>query len=66
MERIKKILDNYTTEEDYKLFKQTNDELCKKGIAKGCFQDYTVLADVVSILSICESIVKDKAKENKE
>lgn len=58
MERIKKILDNYT-KEDYKLVHDTVDELCSKGISKGCFQDYNILADIVAILSYCENIIKE-------
>ena len=59
MERIKKILENYTPE-DHKIFKDTVDMLCSKGIGNGCYQDYTVLADVVSLLGILECIVGGK------
>lgn len=58
MDRIKKILDNYTPE-DAKIVKDTVDMLCSKGIGNGVYQDYTVLADVVSILGILEQIVKE-------
>lgn len=59
MERIKAILDKYKTERQKKLFKDTVDMLSKKGIANGCYQDYTVLIDVLEILSICETIIKE-------
>lgn len=63
MDRIKEVLRKYT-KDDYQLFYDTVDMLCKKGIGKGCFQDYTVLTDVVSILSICEAIIKDETGSN--
>lgn len=57
MERIKEILDNYKTERKKKLFKDTVDMLCSKGIANGCYQDYTVVTDVLEVLAICETII---------
>lgn len=57
MERIKEILDKYKTERQKKLFKDTVDMLCSKGIANGCYQDYTVVVDVLEVLSICETII---------
>lgn len=57
MDEIKKILSNYT-KDDYRLFYDTIDELCKNGVANGCYQDYGVLTDVIGILSICEQIIK--------
>ena len=59
MESIREILENYTTE-DAKIFKDTVEMLCNKGIGKGCYQDYTVLADVVSILYKIVDIVAGK------
>lgn len=56
MEKIKKILEQYIG--DSNIFSSTIETLCAKGIPNGCYQDYTVLADVVSILSICESLIK--------
>lgn len=56
MDRIKKVLEKYT-KDDAKAFIDTVDMLCKKGIANGCYQDFTMLMDVVSILSICETII---------
>lgn len=41
-------------------FEETVAELCKNGIAKGCYQDYRVLCDVVEILSIIEKYLKEK------
>lgn len=53
-DNILKILANYTTPEDRDLFHDTIDELCSKGIAKGCYQDYGVLTDVLNILTECQ------------
>ena len=58
MKRIQEILDKYSPE-DYQLFYDTVEMLCAKGIGKGCYQDYTVLTDVVQILATCEEIVKE-------
>ena len=58
MERIKAVLEKYSPE-DAKLFIDTVDMLCKKGVAKGCYQDFSVLMDVLQILSICETIIKE-------
>ena len=55
LERIKEILDKYEGKSDR--FKATVDMLCNKGIPNGCFQDYTILIDVLEILSICETII---------
>lgn len=62
MKEVKEILAKYEPG-DYDLFKATVDMLCKKGIGNGCYQDYTVLVDVVKILSICERIVQEGGVE---
>ncbi len=59
MERLKEILEKYKGREAE--FKATVDMLCDKGIGKGCFQDFTILIDVLEILSICEAIIGGKA-----
>ena len=61
-DNILKILANYTTPEDRDLFHDTIDELCSKGIAKGCYQDYAVLSDVLTILTDCETYMKNACK----
>lgn len=43
----------------YKLFHDTVDELCAKGIAEGCYQDYVALMQVVNCLSQIESSLKE-------
>lgn len=58
MKRIKNVLEKYKSEEDIKNFSNSIEMLCKKGIANGVYQDYSVLADVVSLLTICEAIIK--------
>ena len=62
LDEICKILAKYGPE-DVELFKETVDELCKNGIGKGCFQDYGVLSDVLSIFTHCESLIKNKVPE---
>lgn len=58
LERIQEIMSKYSTE-DYKTFKDTVEMLCSKGIGNGCYQDYAMLMDVISILSICEGYLKE-------
>lgn len=58
MDKIKEILSNYDSD-NYGLFKNTVDMLCSKGIGGGCYQDYTVLCDVLAILTECEKIIKN-------
>lgn len=60
MERIKTILERNA--QNPQTFTDTIDMLCKKGIANGCYQDYTVLMDVLEVLSICETIIKETSK----
>lgn len=57
MDGICKVLAKYSSE-DAELFKSTVDELCKNGIAKGCYQNYGVLSDILSILTQCEVLIK--------
>ena len=64
MDKILKILANYTTPRDYKLFHDTIDELCSKGIAKAYYQDYAVLSDVLTILTDCETYMKNACQTN--
>ena len=58
MDEIKEILKKYSRK-DYGIFKDTIDMLCSKGVGNGCYQDYTVLMDILSILTACESIVRE-------
>ena len=37
--------------------KDTVEKLCEKGIAKSCFDDYGLLANVVEVLTIFENLV---------
>lgn len=48
--------DNLTSEE----VKEVVDELCKSGIAKGCYRDYGVLAEVLQIFTNVECALKEK------
>ena len=58
MERIKQVLEKYS-QQDAKAFHDTVDMLFSKGIAKGCYQDFSMLMDVITILSISEAIIKE-------
>lgn len=58
MEKLKKILSNYTPEDDVQL-KKTIEELCSKGIGKGCFQDYGMLSDVIECMYELVNIIKN-------
>ena len=58
LEKIQEVMSKYSAE-DYEIFKNTVDMLCSKGVGNGCYQDYTVLMDVISILSICENHLKE-------
>lgn len=58
MERIKQVLEKFSPQ-DAKAFHDTVDMLCKKGIANGVYQDYSMLMDVISVLTICEAIIKE-------
>ena len=57
MEELKQILSKYNPE-DAKAWYATVDMLCSKGIAKGVYQDYALLMDVLSVLTVCEQIIK--------
>lgn len=65
MEELIKELNQFkdSTGEGYKLFKNTVDELCTKGISKGCYQDYGALCSVVKILTFCECYIKEGSNE---
>lgn len=58
MEKVKVILSKYSSK-DYNNFKSTIDMLLKNGISRGCFQDFVMLIDILSILTIIEDIVKE-------
>lgn len=55
--KISTILGKYD-ETDYELFKSSIQEFAKKGFANGCFQDYTMMSDIIEILATLERIVK--------
>lgn len=62
MDKIKEVLKKFT-KDDYQIFHDTIDMLCSKGVGNGAYQDYSVLMDVLSILTIAEALVK-KGTEN--
>lgn len=53
MKRIEEILSKYKGRRVE--FMATIDMLCSKGIANGCFQDYSMLLDILEIFAICET-----------
>ena len=61
MDKIKKILSNYTPE-NYAIFHDTFNELCSRGIGNGVYQDMTVLVDIIEIIAACEQIIKKGEK----
>lgn len=62
LDRILEIMSKYD-KEDYKVFGDTIDMLCSKGIGNGCYQDMTVLMDILSILSICKIYLQEGNNE---
>ena len=51
--KIEELLSHYA-KEDGKIVHDTIDELCKRGVAKGCYKDYECLVDLVLLLSSFE------------
>ena len=58
-EKFEKILSKYSSR-DKKLVYDTVDMLCDRGVGGGCYQDYTVLVDVVNVLTIFEEAVAER------
>ena len=52
-DKLDEIFKNYR-KEDAQIVHKTIDTLCSKGIAKGTFQDYAILADIINYLSYFE------------
>ena len=42
--------------------KSTIDELCRNGIGRGCYQDYALLNDILSVLTTLEDGVEGAGK----
>ena len=60
MKKIKKILASYCPEDADEL-QRTVEELCSKGVAKGCFQDFGMVADVITCLyALVDAVRKDE------
>ena len=53
--KLKQFLQNVHNK---KAVKDTIDELCTKGIAKGCYQDYGLLIALLDILTAIEGDIK--------
>ena len=45
---------------DFEALNETTEELCNKGVAKGCYQHYDMLVDVLNVLSIFVRDVKER------
>lgn len=59
IEKIRTSLNKFT-KKDYVAFRDTIDELCKNGTAKGCYKDYTILVEIITILDACALAIKEK------
>lgn len=59
MNKFDEILKKYT-KEDYPIIHKSIDELCKNGVGNGCYQDYSILVDILEVLAYFENIVKNK------
>lgn len=57
MEKIISILQKYTGNNS-EIFCDTVSMLCSKGVANGCYQDYSVLMDLLDILVFLERETK--------
>lgn len=57
MKEIKIIVPSNLTKDNVK---PVIDELCKNGIAKGCYQDYSILMEVLQIFTQIEEELKEK------
>ena len=64
LEEIQKELDQFkdTTGQGYNTFKNAINELCSKGISKGCYQDYRALCSIMNILALCKNYIKEGDK----
>ena len=62
LDPICRILAKYNPD-DVELFASTVDELCQNGVRRGCYQNYGVLVDILSILSCCETLIKNEFPE---
>ena len=50
---------NRRKSDDYDKVKATFRELCNNGVGKGCYQDYSVLVDIMELISYIENRVKE-------
>lgn len=58
LKSIEKIKAFLTVHPDKKAVKDTIDELCTKGIAKGCYQDYGLLIAILDLLTAIEGDIR--------
>lgn len=58
LKTVNKIKAFLTVHHDKKAVKDTIDELCNKGVAKGCYQDYGLLIALLDIICTIEEDVK--------
>ena len=56
MEKIKEIIAKYEAKDARKV-NDAIDMLCKKGVANGCYQDITILMDILSILGEVVAVI---------
>ena len=53
-----KLIDFIRNVHNKKAVHDTIDELCKRGIAKGCFQDYGLLIAILDLLTALEEAIQ--------
>ena len=61
--KFEEILSRYSAK-DKDLVNKTIDTLCDRGVGNGCYQDYGVLADMVTVLGIFADAVTNKEENN--
>lgn len=63
LEAVLTVLASLDTQQRRNDFVKSIDELIKNGVAKGCYQDYQVLAQLLELLSCFQRIVKGASKD---
>lgn len=66
-EKIEEIIKKYSSsKKDAETLRDTFEELISKGIARGCYQDYTAVTAALCIISCIEAECIVRAKEAAE
>ncbi|MCM1289316.1 MAG: hypothetical protein NC132_01505 [Corallococcus sp.] len=59
LEQIKALLEKHN-KDDYVAVRSTIDMLCAKGVPNGFYQNMQILIDVLAILELCASAIKEQ------